>query len=304
MSHKGHTPDIRILRAGDESLLEAFLLPRLETSMFLVSNLRAAGLDDRGGRFEGTYAAALDGDRLLGVVAHYWNQYLIVQAPVHMSALARAAIAASRRPVRGLIGPLEQVELLAAAFGVVPEQAQVDEVEYLYSLRLAALVEPDDLRRGRVRGRRLRHSDLDLATEWRAAYSVEALSDMDTPALRERIRASLEASLEAGDIWILEDEGGRPLAQSGFNAMTAEAVQVGGVWTPPRLRGRGHGRAVVAASLRDAYAEGKQQAILFTGVHNVPAQKAYRALGFLHIGDYRVIVLRDPISGIGYDKDR
>jgi len=36
--------------------------------------------------------------------------------------------------------------------------------------------------------------------------------------------------------------------------------------------------------------------ILFTGIHNIPAQKAYEALGFRRIGDYRILYLRHPIE--------
>jgi ribosomal protein S18 acetylase RimI-like enzyme len=299
-----YSPMIRILHPGDEALVEAFLLPRLESSMFLVGNIRAAGLNDRGQRYEGTYAAAFDGDTITGVVAHYWNGNIIAQAPLDVAALSRAAVATSGRPIKGLIGPLRQVTTMMDGFGVELARIQVDETEYLYSLSLDALVEPDTLREGRVRGRRLAPPDLELAVEWRVAYSLEALGDFDTPELRDRVRAGMQASLEAGEVWMLEDEAGTPLAQSAFNAVTTEAVQVGGVWTPPALRGRGYGRAVVAASLRDARAEGKRQAILFTGVHNTPAQKAYIALGFQHIGDYRIVLLRESIPSMPKDEGR
>ena len=59
-----------------------------------------------------------------------------------------------------------------------------------------------------------------------------------------------------------------------------DMVQVGGVWTPPQARSRGYARSAVALSLRAARERGVRRAILFTGDHNVPAIKAYRALGF------------------------
>lgn len=48
---KLNEPTIRVLQPGDEAALEAFLLPRIDSSMFLVGNLRAAGLDDNGERY-------------------------------------------------------------------------------------------------------------------------------------------------------------------------------------------------------------------------------------------------------------
>ena len=70
----------------------------------------------------------------------------------------------------------------------------------------------------------------------------------------------------------------------------------GGVWTPPELRGRGYGRAAVAASLLDARADGVGRSILFTGDDNVPAIKAYAALGYRLIGDHRILLLK-PAGG-------
>ena len=88
-----------------------------------------------------------------------------------------------------------------------------------------------------------------------------------------------------------------PVSTSSFNTTTAEAVQIGGVFTPPELRCRGYGRAAVAASLLDARAEGIESSILFTGVRNIPAQKSYEALGYRHIGAYRLILVRAPKGG-------
>ena len=82
------------------------------------------------------------------------------------------------------------------------------------------------------------------------------------------------------------------MAKSSFNARIKEAVQIGGVWTPPELRNRGYGRSAVAASLLEARSEGVEKAILFTGGDNIPAQKAYTSLGFQPIGRYRIFLLQ------------
>ncbi len=37
---------------------------------------------------------------------------------------------------------------------------------------------------------------------------------------------------------------------------------------------------------------GVERAVLFTGADNVPAVKAYAALSFRRIGDYRIVLLR------------
>ena len=225
---------IRVLQPGDEAALEAFLLPRIETSMFLLGNMRAVGLVDGGGFLEGSYVAANDGDKIVGVVAHYWNDNLIVQAPVHVEALCKAAIEASGRRVGGLIGPAEQVQAAKNALAVAKDALdlaggaiQLDETEYLYSLALADLLVPEGLRTGRLVGRRLQPRDADQVTEWLVAFALESLGEENSPQLWERTRANTERKVEQGTTWILED-GGRPVSTSGFNTTTAEAVQIGG----------------------------------------------------------------------------
>lgn len=285
--------EIRILRLGDEAALEEFLLPRIESSMFLLGNLRAAGLTDRSQPFEGTYAAAFEAGKIVAVVAHYWNGNLVFQAPDHVDALGQAAVEASGRAIQGLLGPQAQVDAAKKTFGLEAAKIMLDETEYLYSLTLMDLEVPEALRSGQLRGRLVGRRDLDLLTRWRVDFSVEALREEPSVRLWERCRASAERSLGQGRTWILE-EGGKPVSTSSFNATTAEAVQVGGVWTPPELRCRGYGRAVVAVSLLDARAEGVTTSILFTGVGNVPAQRAYMALGFRYIGDYRLLLMHPP----------
>jgi ribosomal protein S18 acetylase RimI-like enzyme len=294
MTTRRQPPMIRLLQPGDEDVLEAFLLPRVDSSMFLIGNMRSSGLVDDGQPYAGTYAAAFESGEIVGVVAHYWNRNLVFQAPAHLDGLWQAAVEASGRPIQGLIGPNGQVGAAKAALHIDDSDVQMDETERLYSLRLDVLIEPEGLNSGRLKGRRIRPGDVELSTEWRVAYSVETLGADDTPQLWEQCRAEVERYLAEQLTWILEDQD-QPVACSSFNTAIAEAVQIGGVWTPPEHRRRGYGRSVVAASLLDARSQGVEKAVLFTGEGNVAAQKAYTALGFRHIGDYRIILLRSPL---------
>lgn len=283
-------PAIRILKPGDEAALEAFLLPCIESSIFLLRNLRDYGLLDQGQRFQGTYAAAFEGEKIIGVVAHYRSHSLIFQSPLHLDLLCQAVIDASQRPIGGLIGPGEQIAVVEAFFKLPKLSIKLDEKEKLYSLKLDDLTIPNLLKSSRVEGRRIEPCDVELMTRWRVAYAIEALGDKDSPELWANCQNAVERSMKAGNTWVLEERG-EPVACSLFNSAVKEAVQVGGVWTPPPLRGRGYGRCVVAASLLDARSEGVEKAVLFTGERNIAAPKAYTALGFLQIGGYRLLLL-------------
>lgn len=288
------TLEIRPLGPADAPTLEAFLLPRLETSMFLLGNMRAVGLEYTGERYTGNYVAAFEDDEMVGVVAHYWNHNLILQAPLHLDRLWRAALHTSERPIKGVIGPHAQVAAVKAALNPAPVIVQMDQREQLYSLTLADLIVPDALRTGQVVGRRATPNDVETLTGWRVAYEIEALHEKPQPRLWEQERALADRLVRENSTWILE-VAGKPVATSAFNIQMKEVVQIGGVWTSPELRGRGYARCVVAQSLRDVRAEGVAQAVLFTGADNLPAQKAYTALGFRHSGDYHLLMLREPL---------
>ncbi len=286
---------IRQLQPGDEVALERFLLTHLDSSMFLLSNLRKAGLLDTHERYSGTYSAALADEQIVGVVAHYWNDNLLCQAPMHLDALCRQALANSRRPLAGIVGPGEQVNLICQSFALTQQQFKLAGTEGLFALSLANLLLPAALQNGTVVGRPMRASDLDQLSCWRAAYNHEALGDPDTPESLVDAQNEMTRTLQEGVGWVLE-AAGQLVAMSAFNATIAEAVQVGGVYTPPALRGRGYGRAVVAASLRDAHAKGAQRAILFTDDDNFAAQTAYRSLGFQRVGDWGLVLLKEAVT--------
>src|SRR5207237_1389343 len=111
-------PDLCTLQPGDEAALDAFLARHAESSMFLRSNARAAGLVDRGEPLQATYVAAVEGGAIVAVVAHCWNGMVLVQAPARVEAVTREAVRRSGRAVAGLSGPWHQVVDAREALGL------------------------------------------------------------------------------------------------------------------------------------------------------------------------------------------
>jgi len=286
---------IRGLTPEDEPALEEFLVPMLASSLFLVSNSRRVGIIDHGGRYHGTYVGAFEGLRIQAVGAHYWNGMLVLQMPRFLDQVVTEAIRLSGRSLKGLIGPAEQVQRAKELLNLQQADYQMDEADGLYALRLTELVVPGQLKFGNTAGRRAADKDLEQVTAWRTAYSVELLGVTENQELRDQSRSNMKENISSGQSWVLES-GGEVVANTTFNASVKEAVQVGGVFTPPELRGKGYGRSVVAASLLDARNEGAEMAFLFTGDSNIPARKAYEALGFERIGDYRLSILSEPVE--------
>lgn len=284
---------IRVLRPGDERAVEGFLRPLRETSMFLRSNLRRAGIEDRGERYQGCYVGVFDGDLLTGIVCHGWQGNVVLQLPGHQARAAELAIRTSGRPIAGVVGPWDQVEWFRGAFALEEQPTTLDSREPLFALDLSTLTIPAPLRDGRSEVRRPRADERDTLVEWTFDYAVEALKQVPTPALRATAEESVDAELSAGTRYLLLDQG-TPVAMTGFNATLPDCVQVGGVYTPPEFRARGYGRCAVAGSLGAVHATGVAHAFLFTDEGNTPAQRAYAALGFERIGDYGLVRFAQP----------
>jgi len=281
-----------VLRPGDEPLVEAFCALHTDTTLFFRNNLQQAGLSDRGRRYEGTYAAAFEGGAVCALAAHFWNGNIILEAPTRLAEVVATAVRASGRPLKGFIGQAQQAEAARASLGLEDAPAIMESREILFGLQLTDLRVPALLSEGRAVCRRRTEADHPLLVAWRIAYSVESLGEADTPAMRARVEESLTHRSDDGRLWLLEHEG-RPVAMTAFNAAVPQAVQVGGVYTPPPLRSRGYGAAAVAGSLLEARARGVPRSILFTAPENLPAQACYRGLGYRRIGDYGLILLAD-----------
>jgi predicted GNAT family acetyltransferase len=286
-THQDTAVELRVLGAGDQATLEAFLLDHRDTSMFLRSNIRQAGLVYAGQRLQATYVGAFSAGRLVAVAAHAWNGLMLLQAPEQASRVAQACVQCSRRPVIGLTGPRAHVQEARRALGLQGAPAALQEDEWLYALDLEHLVMPSILLDGRVAARAPSRSERDILIAWRIGYEVECLGRMDTESTRRTCAAAIDAQLAERVAWVAAVSE-RPVAYSAFNATLPDMVQVGGVYTPPALRGRGYARAVIAHSLQLARNGGASRAVLFTS--NPSAMRSYEALGFRRAGDYGFIL--------------
>jgi len=284
--------ELRLLRCGDEADLDTFLARHADTSMFLRSNTRSAGLTDRGEPMQATYVAALEGGRIAGVAAHCWNGMVLVQAleRSHVVAAAREAVRRSGRTVTGFSGPWDQVVAARQALGLGAAPTTKDSRDGLYALDLARLVVPPQLASGALRCRHPAEGELELLVAWRVRFAIEALGAADGPELHQASTDDVRLQHQRGSDWLLL-AGAAPVSHAVFNATLPDIVQIGGVWTPPEFRGRGYARAVVAGSLLAARKQGVHRAVLFADPANEAARRAYLFLGFRVVGDYALVLL-------------
>jgi uncharacterized protein len=284
-----HPPTVRLLSIADLAKVEAFLALHADSSMFLRANVRRAGLEYEDRQFQATYVGAFRDGALVAMAAHCWNGIILLQAPVHAAEVARAVVEQSRREITGLSGPREQVHAAREALGFADRPTAREGSEGLYALDLSRVRVPAALARAVASCRPPRPEELDVLRAWRYAYDVEALGGSDTAEERRRSDSFLESQIADGNAWVALDEG-RPVSLSALNAALPDIVQLGGIYTPPELRGRGYAKVSVAAALLAAHQRGAGRAVLFTD--NPSAARCYEALGFVGVGDYAHVLFR------------
>jgi ribosomal protein S18 acetylase RimI-like enzyme len=274
-----------MIRATEEDrpAIEAFLKQHIATAMFPLSNLRRFGMaggHPRAMRFWLRWRAGAVTD-VLGVSE---EGMVLPQCPTAPWGDVKAVLQGQN--VKGILGDAAQVAALRAVLALSGDPG-LDDKEPLYALSLDDLIVPD------VTGFRLvplKDAPRKLVVGWRRDYLQEVLpmpgEDFAMTAVKDII-----GYIEADTHRVLY-EGETPVAMTGFNAVLPEAVQIGGVYTPPALRARGHARRAVALHLAQAHAGGVGKASLFAA--SSQACKAYEAIGFRRTGDFRILVYQEP----------
>jgi len=130
--------------------------------------------------------------------------------------------------------------------------------------------------------------DLDALVPACAAMHKEEVGidplDRDSAGYRERIRELVEKKRS-----IVRLLDGEIVAKCEFSAVTPDAVQLMGVWTDPKLRRRGYGRALLREVCGHLARKGKT-VTLFVNDFNQPAIALYERLGFKRIGVNRALI--------------
>lgn len=278
---------LRAATPGDLPTLTEFLQAREEGSMFLLSNIAADGLPGSSGAHpQGKPHAMrlwLDGEEaVVGLTA---GGNLIAQCPGALPDGLRAALAGCE--VSTILAPNGQVPRLIEALDLTDSPLRHHDEEPGFRLTLSDLVLPD--MQG-FHSRPLAEADRPLLHGWRTAYLAETFS---VPPAEAAVTAGkdIEGWLARGSHRLLLREG-VPVALSGFNAMLPQAVQVGGVYTPPALRGQGLARRAVAAHLAEVRLKGVPCAYLFAA--NAAAARAYTAIGFRPSGTMGIAQFDGP----------
>ncbi len=271
----------RAVTEADLGWVEAFLRERIQSSMFFLSNLNEHGINGAADRAMRIWV--LDGDRK-GLFALSNGGMILMQAPDATAEdwLATRAFWADRELI-GCLGDGAQVATFFAATGMGDRPMSLNEDEPGYRLELAQLKMPECDGFSMVP---LGEDHRALAAKWRTAYHGEVLG---TPAHKcaEMAAQDIARCIERDTHRILLKDG-VPVAKTGFNATLPDTVQIGGVYTPPELRGQGLARRAVALHLQESWEKGAKLAILFAA--NEAAARAYESIGFERNGTFSLMM--------------
>lgn len=124
--------------------------------------------------------------------------------------------------------------------------------------------------------------DLETVTRWRAEFTRESLHQEP----EEDIDKLVTRQIQSGNVYIWDDHGLVSMAVS--TRPTRTGIWIGGVYTPPAMRGRGYASSCVAALSQRLLDSGKSFCALFTDLDNATSNSIYQKIGYTPVCDFLV----------------
>ncbi|WP_141101903.1 GNAT family N-acetyltransferase [Oceanicola sp. 22II-s10i] len=261
-----------------------------DIAMFALSNLDTEGLARDGAENPArSIYAWIDGEPVTACIAITAEGMILPvlpdNDPRHWAAVAPHM--AGRRAF-GVTGEAGAARAGFDMLGLARQGCALDRDEPHFVLPLEDMVLPD---MAGFEVLRPEESHRALMIRWRMAYHLEILGT--NPMSVERIATADIDRVFRTDSYRLLVRDGEVVSMAGINAAAGDVVQIGGVFTPPELRGRGLARRAVAGMLDEKRRNGIRRAVLFAA--SDMAAKAYVAIGFRRIGSYTLTLFDPPV---------
>ncbi|KTC82722.1 GNAT family N-acetyltransferase [Legionella cincinnatiensis] len=285
--------EIKKLNELHRDELSSYLNNYQETTMFIRNNLYYSGITYQDAPFHGEYYGSFEDHQLNGVLVHYWNGNIMMQAESFsiLSALVDKFKLNRTRPIAGVLGEDSQASFVIDKLELQPPSLfAVNYQEKLFLLNLEKIMMPEAIHTYNCTIKSVQDCQIDVIKEWLVAYHIEALGDdINNPKLEESIINEIHDKQLSQNRWVLFVNN-TPVSLCGFNANLPDIVQLGPVYTPLSLRNKGFARVAVYLCLKHATMNKVKRAILFTNENS--AIRAYKSLGFQEIGKYRLALFR------------
>ncbi|MGC3002350.1 GNAT family N-acetyltransferase [Streptomyces sp. G35A] len=197
-----------------------------------------------------------------------------------------ALLAGLGRPLPGVQSDRDTAAAFAGAWHRrTGARATLYQRQRLY--RLGALTAPRPVPPGRPRV--AREADREQLVTWYREF-CDAVGERNL----QRPGEWADAHIARGGVTFWETPDGAPAAMACLSPEVAGQVRVAGVYTPPRLRGRGYAGAVTAEVSRAALEGGAAEVLLFTDLANPTSNGLYRRIGYRPVADFAVYDFSEP----------
>jgi hypothetical protein len=269
---------IRILTQADkEMILEYLNRNEIETS-FLYSNVIEFGVDnDQSIRRCADYYGFFAGDVLKGILPFY-NLGSCIPHFEATDAVPLFAEIMRERNFEFLLGVRKVIKPLYEEIKAYKEIHSYDESSYFINKGLKPFI-LDGVNFIIAKG---------IASDSTVDFVLESrVKGFNQTVSREDIKKSLLQRGEEEEYIFLEKDN-RIIAQACVQTYTPKINQIGAVYTTGGERGKGYCKAIVSELCRIIIDRGKLPTLTVKNL-NLPAVKAYTALGFEHYDDYLIV---------------
>jgi hypothetical protein len=241
----------------------------------------------QGPRARGAFYGFREGAALRGVLFFGAGRLLVLHAADAAVAESFAALAEGLQSPKLIVGDQTAVDPFWARFFASAPPTRWVRLNRVYEMGAADLRLPPE---GAPGLRAAATDDLDLEV---AASIAMIREDMgEAPGDLARYRASVLERIRRGRSFLWCDEGPprRLLFKANLSAVTPEAAQVEGVFTPPERRGEGYATRGLSELCQRAL-ERSRTVCLYVNDANAPALRLYERVGFRHTRFFRSILL-------------
>jgi predicted GNAT family acetyltransferase len=283
-----HEVELVDIDAGNLPEAKAFLERHPDTSLFMLSNIRAFGTRLGESLYSGNLRGLRQDDELRAVFCLTRSGTLLAQTAgrAEFATDILRACAVEPMAIRGVLG---EWRICKAIWDLIVEAGKLRPTfvskEISYRLDLTKNLPPAVAGREATEVvRMLAEGDHEQWDELALAFQRE--SGLPSPGTREQRKTAFIRSIGLGHWWgaFQQDE---LVSLAAIIAMHETMAQVGSVFTARDHRRRGVSRAVMTTLIRDSRLEqGLDRLFLFTGEENMAARRLYESLGFETLGHF------------------
>jgi predicted GNAT family acetyltransferase len=184
------------------------------------------------------------------------------------------AVSKDFKNIPGVIGDKELVDPFTKRwcekFGVT--------IQSTMAQRIYRLDKVNDVPKAPGKFRAATMADKELVVKWFHAFHIDIGAEARGEPLND-----VTPAVEQGRVFLWED--GKPVSMALKTRPTEKGMSVGGVYTPPELRGKGYATSCVAELSRNILQSGKEFCTLYTDLANPTSNSIYIKIGYRPVCD-------------------